>query len=90
MKFTCCLVLNTSLLFGSFRVLLSVLRSDFVADFVVIILNKYRQTGENYVIVDSERFLSHLQFIILKFGAVYSGLQVLSLIETQNTKCYCL
>jgi hypothetical protein len=57
-----------------------------VAEFVVIILNKYRQIGKNYVIVESDRFLSHLSFIILKFGAVYSGLQILSLKETQNTK----
>jgi len=70
MKFTCSLVLF-SLLFGSFHVLLSVLRSAFVAEFVVIIFNKYRQIGKNYVIVDSDRFLQHLlQFIILKCGAV--------------------
>jgi hypothetical protein len=91
MKFTCCLVLNACLLFESFRVLLSVLISAFVAEIVVIIFNKYRQIGENYVIVDSDRFLPHLlQFIFLKFGAVKSGLQILSLKETLNTECYCL
>lgn len=91
MKFTCCLVLNVCFLFGSFRVLLSVLRSAFVAEIVVLIFKKYRQIGENYVIVDSYRFLPHLlQFIFLNFGAVKSGLQILSLKETLNTKCYCL
>jgi len=91
MKFICCLLLNTFSLFGSCPFLLSILISTFVIEFVVIIFNKYRQIGESYIIVDSDRFLPHLlQFIILKFDAVHSGLHILSSKETQNTKCYCL
>jgi hypothetical protein len=42
-----------------------------VAEFVMIIFNKYMQIGENYFTVDSDRFLPQIaQFIIAKFGAV--------------------
>ena len=71
MKFICCLVLNTYVLFGSFRFLLSVLRSSFVAEFAVIIFNKYRQIEENYTILHRDRLLPHLlQFIIPQYDAV--------------------